>query len=39
MVFRLYPIDENKFGRKAGMLELTFGDSCLIYDDLTCKKL
>jgi hypothetical protein len=39
MEFRLYPIGENKFGRKAGMLELTFGDECLIYDDYSCKKL
>ena len=39
MEFCLYPIGENKFGRKAGMLELTFGDECLIYDDYSCKKL
>lgn len=39
MEFRLYPIGKNKFGRKAGMLELTFGDDCLLYDDYTCKKL
>jgi CubicO group peptidase (beta-lactamase class C family) len=39
MEFRLYPIGENKFGRKAGMLELTFGDECLIYDNYSCKKL
>ena len=37
--FRLYPIGENEFGRKCGMLKLTFGDGCIIYDDLTCKKL
>ena len=37
--FRLYPLGENKFGRKAGMLKLTFGDGCLMYDDFTCKKL
>ena len=37
--FRLYPIGENKFGRKAGMLELTFEGGCLMYDDHTCKKL
>ena len=37
--FRLYPIGENEFGRKRGMLRLTFGDGCLMFDDLTCKKL
>ena len=39
MVFRLYPIGEKKFGRKGGMLEITFGDGCLTFDGLTCKKL
>ena len=39
MSFRLYPIGENEFGRKGGMLKLSFGDSCLMYDDFTCKKL
>ena len=39
MSFRLYPIGENEFGRKGGMLKLTFGDGCLMLDDLTCKKL
>ena len=37
--FRLYPIGENEFGRKGGMLKLSFGDGCLKYDDFTCKKL
>ena len=37
--FRLYPIGENEFGRKGGMLKLTFGDGCLMFDDITCKKL
>jgi CubicO group peptidase (beta-lactamase class C family) len=37
--FRLYPIGENEFGRKRGMLDLKFGDGCLMMDDLTCKKL
>ena len=37
--FRLYPIGENEFGRKSGMLKLTFGDGCIMYDDFTCKKL
>ena len=39
MSFRLYPIGENEFGRKGGMLKLTFGDGCVIYDDFTSKKL
>ena len=37
--FRLYPIGENEFGRKGGMLKLTFGDGCVMFDDHTCKKL
>ena len=37
--FRLYPLGENVFGRKRGMLKLTFGDGCLMFDDFTCKKL
>ncbi|MBR0082155.1 MAG: beta-lactamase family protein [Clostridia bacterium] len=37
--FRLYPIGENEFGRKGGMLKLQFGDGCLMFDDITCKKL
>ena len=37
--FRLYPIGENEFGRKGGMLKLTFGDGCVMFDDYTCKKL
>jgi len=36
--FRLYPIGENEFGRKGGMLDLKFGDGCLMYDEYTCKK-
>ena len=39
MSFRLYPIGENEFGRKGGMLKVKFGDGCLMYDDFTCKKL
>ena len=39
MSFRLYPIGENEFGRKGGMLKLKFGDGCVMYDDYTCKKL
>ena len=37
--FKLYPIGEDEFGRKGGMLKLTFGEGCLMYDDYTCKKL
>ena len=37
--FRLYPIGENVFGRKGGMLKLTFGEGWLKYGDHTCKKL
>ena len=39
MDFRLYPIGENEFGRKGGMLDLKFGDGCLMFDEYTCKKL
>jgi len=39
LTFRLYPIGENEFGRKGGMLKVKFGDGCLMYDDFTCKKL
>ena len=39
MTFRLYPLGENEFGRKGGMLKLTFGDGCLMFDETTCKKL
>ena len=37
--FRLYPIGENEFGRKGGMLKLSFADGCLMMDDTICKKL
>ena len=37
--FRLYPIGENEFGRKGGMLNLKFGEDCLIYGDKPCRKL
>lgn len=39
MTFRLYPIGEDGFGRKGGMLKLKFSEGCLLFDDLTCKKL
>ena len=38
LCFRLYPIGENEFGRKCGMLRLRFGEGCLTFDDFTCKK-
>jgi CubicO group peptidase (beta-lactamase class C family) len=37
--FRLYPIGEDEFGRKGGMLRLKFGEGCLMFDDFTFKKL
>ena len=36
---RLYPIGENEFGRKRGMIKLTFGEGCVTYGGNTCKKL
>ena len=39
MTFQLYPIGEDEFGRKGGMLKLKFGDGCVMYDDFTCNKL
>ena len=38
MTFRLYPIGEDEFGRKGGMIQLKFGEGCLMFDDYTCKK-
>ena len=38
-ICRLYPIGENRFGRKGGMIVLTFGDGCVMYLEKTCKKL
>lgn len=37
--YRLYPIGENEFGRKGGMIKLTFGDGSVTYIDNTYKKL
>ena len=37
--FQLYPLGEDTFGRKGGMLRLTFGEGCYTIDDMTCKKL
>ena len=39
MTFRLYPIGENEFGRKGGMLKVKFGDGAASYTGHTCKKL
>ena len=39
MTCKLYPVSENKFGRKGGMVEITFGEGCLVIDGKTCKKL
>ena len=39
MTFRLYPLGEEKFGRKGGMLELKFEDGCAAYSGFTCRKL
>lgn len=37
--FKLYPIGEDEFGRKGGMLKIKFGDGCAMYGGLTLKKL
>ena len=39
MTFRLYPIGENTFGRKGGLVKITFGENCLTIDETTCQKL
>lgn len=40
LTFTLLPIGENRFGRKGGYLELTFGDGFLTMNDgAACKKL
>ena len=39
MKFRLYPLAENEFGRKGGMVKIIFGDGCLTVDGITRKKL
>ena len=37
---QLYPIGENEFGRKGGMVKIAFGDNSLtINDETVCKKL
>ena len=35
----LYPIGENEFGRKQGMIKLTFGEGCVTYGGNTCQKI
>ena len=37
--FKLLPIGENTFGRANGSVKITFGDNCLVIDDIICKKL
>ena len=37
--YRLYPIGENKFGRKGGYVKLTFGEGSITVNGITCKKL
>ena len=37
--FKLYPLGENEFGRKGGMLKVTFSEGCYTIGDITCKKL
>ena len=39
LTFRLYPIGENTFGRKGGMLRVSFGENCLTFDEQTFNKL
>ena len=37
--FRLYPLSENVFGRKGGMLKVTFGEDCYTVDGETYRKV
>ena len=37
--FRLYPLGENTFGRKMGMVKLTFTEGSITVNGVTCKKL
>ncbi|MBR4905356.1 MAG: GNAT family N-acetyltransferase [Clostridia bacterium] len=37
--FKLLPIGGNTFGRANGGVKITFGDNCLVIDDVTCRKL
>ena len=36
---RLYPIGDNEFGRKGGMIKLSFGEGGITYSGQTCKKI
>ena len=37
--FKLYPIGEDEFGRKGGMVKIIIGENCLTIRDVTQKKL
>ncbi len=37
--FKLYPIGDDEFGRKGGMIKMKFGEGAVEYSGLTCKKL
>ena len=37
--FRLYPIGGNEFGRKRGMVKITFADGSISYAGATCRKI
>ena len=36
---RLYQVGENEFGRKDNWQILRFGENCIYYDDMTCRRL
>ena len=38
-ISQLYPIGKNTFGHKGGFVKLTFGKDCVMYDNLTFKKI
>lgn len=37
--FRLYQIGDKEYGRKGGMLKLTFEEDCLKFNGITCKRI
>ena len=37
--FKFYPIGDNVFGRRDGMVKVTFGEDYYIVDDIVCKKV
>ncbi len=39
LAFQLYPLGENEFGRKGGILKVTFGENCCTGDDKTYEKV